>query len=102
MSILFALTDKDLAGRDIYPFAAISSGLCESTEIQKYAVEHFSSIQHSELKLLWGVMLFDRGASSPEVAVFLRRALESNEQTKVLSEMIGPKFEDFKRRVLLP
>jgi hypothetical protein len=31
--------------------------------------------------------------------MFLRAALASKEQAKLLSEMIGPGFEDFKKRV---
>jgi hypothetical protein len=100
--VLLALTEKDLAGYDIYPFAAISRGLCDRLEIRKYAILHFKAIQHPELKLFWGAMLFDSGSSSPEVSSFLRGALKSKEQTKILSEITGPNFEDFKRRVLAP
>ena len=44
-------------------------------------------------------MLFDAGVASPDIARFLKDALESPEQAKVLSEMVGPQFDDFKRRV---
>lgn len=44
-------------------------------------------------------MLFDAEVKSPEIAQFLKDALESPEQAKVISEMLGPQFEDFKRRV---
>ena len=100
--VLFALSEKDLKGYDIYPFAAISSGLCEREEVRKYAVDHFSAIQHPMLKLAWAAMLFDRGPSSAEVRGFLRGALESKEQAKTLAEITGPKFKDLKRRVLAP
>jgi hypothetical protein len=99
LPVLFALTEKDVAGYDIYPFAAISRGLCDQKKHRDYTVRHFAEIRHPELKLFWGAMLFDGGAISPEIVRFLKAALESPEQAKLLSEMIGPQFEDFKRRV---
>src|SRR5215813_13360223 len=53
LPVLFALTDKDLEGKDIYPFRAISRGLCDIKEHRVYATKHFGDIRHSELKLLW-------------------------------------------------
>ena len=97
---LFALTETDLTGYDIYPFGALSSGLASHVEHRKYAVRNFSKIQHPTIKLLWSVMLFDSAQRSPEVVRFLKNALADPEQTKVLSEGLGPKFSDFKNRVL--
>ncbi len=99
LPVLLALTEKDIEKYDIYPFAAISRGLADQEKHRDYAVRHFAGIRHQELKLFWGAMLFDAGAASPEIVRFLKGALESPEQAKVLSEMVGPKFEDFKRRV---
>ena len=99
LPVLLALTEKDIEKYDIYPFAAISRGLCDQKKHRDYAVRHFAEIRHSELKLFWSTMLFDAGAVSPEIVRFLKDALESSEQAKVLSEMVGPQFEDFKRRV---
>ena len=45
-------------------------------------------------------MLFDAGAASPGVVRFLRDALESEAQAKVISEFTGPDFEGFRKRVL--
>jgi hypothetical protein len=97
---LFALTEKDIEKYDSYPFAAISRGLCEFKEHRDYAVHHFAEIRHPKLKLLWGAMLFDAGATSPEIVRFLRDALESEAQSKTLSEIVGPQFKNFKARVL--
>ena len=99
LPVLFALTEKDIGEYNIYPFAAISRGLCDQKEHRKYAVRQFAEIRHPELKLFWGAMLFDAGEKSPAIERFLQDALESPEKAKVLSEMLGPQFEDFKRRV---
>ncbi|HEU0143985.1 MAG TPA: hypothetical protein VFQ47_04305 [Nitrososphaera sp.] len=99
LPVLFALTEKDIEKYDIYPFAAISRGLCDQKKHRDYAVRHFAEIRHPMLKLFWGAMLFDAGATSPEIVRFLKDALESKEQAKLLSEIIGPQFEDFKQRV---
>ena len=100
LPVLFALTDKDIQKYDIYPFGAISRGLCEHREHREYAVRNFEKIHHPELKLFWGAMLFDSGAASPEIERFLRDALGSKEGAKLLSEIMGPQFESFKKRVL--
>ena len=101
LPVLFALTEKDIEKYDIYPFAAISRGLCDQKEHRDYAIRHFAEIRHPELKLFWGAMLFDAGAASPEIVRFLKDALESPEQAKMLSEIVGPQFEAFKRRVMV-
>ena len=100
LPVLFALTEKDVEKYDIYPFAAISRGLCDYPGHRVYAVRNFGKIRHPELKLFWGAMLFDSGDASPEIERFLRDALSSEEQSKLLSEMLGPQFESFKKRVL--
>jgi hypothetical protein len=99
LPVLFALTEKDIEKYDIYPFAAISRGLCDQKIHRDYAARHIAEIRHPALKLFWGAMLFDAGATSPEIVRYLKDALESPEKAKLLSEMIGPEFEDFKRRV---
>ena len=99
LPVLIALTEKDIEMYDIYPFLALSSDLFENKKHRKYAARHFSGIRHPMLKLSWGAMLFDRKSSSPQIVRFLRDALESEEQTKLLSEIYGPEFEKFKVRV---
>lgn len=99
LPVLLALTEKDIEGYDIYPFAAVSRGLADQKKYHEYAVRHFTEIRHPMLKLFWGAMLFDAGATSPEIVRFLKAALESKEQAKLLSEIVGPEFEAFKRRV---
>ncbi|GAC1446460.1 MAG: hypothetical protein NVSMB56_05350 [Pyrinomonadaceae bacterium] len=100
LPILFALTEKDIEKYDIYPFAAISRGLCDQKKHRDYAVHHFAEIRHPTLKLFWGAMLFNKGAISPEIVRFLKDALGSKEQVKLLSEITGLEFEDFKHRVM--
>lgn len=100
--VLLALTPKDLGKRDIYPFAALSRGLVDRKELREYAVKHFGTIAHPEIKLFWGVGLFDAKAASREVVAFLSSALESKEQKAILAEMLGPGFEDFEKRLKEP
>ena len=54
LPVLFALTDKDLEGFNIYPFAAISRGLCDLKEHRAYATNHFGEIHNSGVKALLG------------------------------------------------
>ncbi len=100
LPVLFALTDKDIEGYDLYPFAALSAGLGKLKEHREYAVKHFAEIRHPELRLCWGVMLFGAGDASTEIVHFLRDALKSEEQAKLLSEILGPDFEAFKKQVM--
>ena len=44
-------------------------------------------------------MLFNEQSASPEIVKFLRTALESKEQSKLLSRMLGPQYEGFRKRV---
>ena len=99
LPVLFALTEKDIEKYDIYPFLALSRGLCDRKVHRDYAVRHFAEIRHPLLKLGWGAMLFDAGSTSPEIVRFLRSVLESEKQSKILSEMLGPDYDDFRRRV---
>jgi hypothetical protein len=94
-----ALTEKDIAKYDFYPFAALSRGLLDIKEKREYGVKHFDGIAHPKLKLLWAAVLFKEGADSEAVIKFLRAALESKEQSEDLSRMLGPEFKDFKVRV---
>jgi hypothetical protein len=99
LPVLFSLTNKDIEGYDIYPFAALSGGLSADERNREYATAHFAEIQHSELKLGWAAMLFNAGKPSAEIVRFLRDALKSQARAKVLAEMLGPNFASFKRRV---
>ncbi|MDT5120616.1 MAG: hypothetical protein QOC96_98 [Acidobacteriota bacterium] len=99
LPVLFALTREDIEKYDIYPFLALSSGLCDQKEHREYAVSHFGEIRHPILKLGWGAMLFNQNSVSPQIVKFLRGALDSKSQAKLLSEMLGPGFEDFQKRV---
>ena len=99
--VLFALTKEDLEQGDIYPFAALSAGLCRDRKYRKYGVEHFAHIAHPELKPFWAAALF--GAQPPlstEIVEYLRAALESKERSQELREIVGPGFESFKERVI--
>jgi len=97
--VLLALTQKDIGERAHYGLYAVSRGLLNRKEQREYGVKHFGTIAHPDLKLFWGAVLFDETRPSPEIVNFLRAALESKEQAEMLSNMLGPKFEDFKQRV---
>jgi hypothetical protein len=99
LPVLFALNEKDIEKYDIYPFGALSRGLCDQKRHRDYATRHFAEIRHPELKLFWGAMLFDAGSSSPEIVRFLRGALASEKQSQTLAEMLGPDYQAFQRRV---
>ena len=99
LPVLFSLTDKDIEGYDIYPFAALSRGLCDIKERRQYATAHFGEIQNSQLKLFWAAMLFREDNPSREIVRFLKDALKSEAQAKLLAEITGPNFADFKARV---
>src|SRR3954451_7864886 len=72
LPVLFSLTEKDIEQYDIYPFLALSAGLCARKVHRRYAARHFSDIRHPILKLAWGEGLFGRGPSSPKVIQFLK------------------------------
>lgn len=102
LPILFALTEKDIEKYDVYPFLAISRGLCDHSDHRAYAVRNFAKIRHLKLKLFWAAMLFDSGAASPEIEQFLRDAIASKEEAKLLSEILGPEFDSFQKRLRSP
>ncbi len=106
--VLFALTPKDIEQYskdkgvqqyDLYPFHALSRGLLDRKEQRDYSVRHFSKIAHPEIKLFWAAVLFDKKAASPEVIKFLRAALVCKDQSRILSKLLGPEFEEFKNRM---
>jgi hypothetical protein len=97
--VLLALTRKDIGNSDIYPFLALSRGLLERREQREYGVKHFGKIAHPDIKLFWGAVLFNENSKSPEIVMFLQTALDSIEQSQLLSRMLGPNFENFKKRV---
>lgn len=99
LPVLFALTEKDIERYDIYPFLAISRALCDVKEHRLYANKHFADIRHSELKLFWAAMLFDAGEPSPQIVQYLKSALESDAQARLLAEIAGPDYENLKRRI---
>lgn len=96
--VLLALTEKDLAGVDLYPFMALSSDLARHKEPRQYAIKNFATIAHPTMKLGWAVMLLDD--EKPEIVGFLLKALDSKEDARALSRMLGPGFEKFKARVV--
>jgi hypothetical protein len=99
MPVLFALAEKDIENYDIYPFLALSRGLYDRKIHRDYAIRHFLEISHPTLKLFWATMLFDEKATSLEIVQFLRDALKSKKQAKILSEMLGPNYKELQRRV---
>lgn len=98
--VLLALTEQDLAPHDLYPFLALSRGLLDRKDQRAYGMKHFSTIAHPTIKLFWGGALFDAKAVSPEIVSFLRSALAADEPSKTVAEMMGPQFDDFKKRVM--
>jgi hypothetical protein len=100
IAVLFALTPQDIGEMDIYPFAAVSRGLCDMPKYRQYGLEHFGNIAHPMLKLFWAAILFDgHSPVSSEVVVYLRAAIESEQQAKELAEIVGPKYRKFKKQV---
>jgi hypothetical protein len=98
--VLLALTENDLGNRDLYPFLALSAGLVHRENACQYGRVHFSTIAHPALKLFWAVGLLRDNPPSPDVVLFLRKALASKTEAKTLSEMAGPEFEALRERVL--
>jgi hypothetical protein len=102
ISVLFALTESDVENYDLYGFLAISRGLSEDAKYRRFGVQNFNKIQHKKLKLFWAAVLFDQGSSSPLIEQFLRDALASPEQSKDLSEMMGPGFDALRKKLMNP
>ena len=100
IAVLLALSEQDLKQKDLYPFLALSGQLCERREYRQYGVEHFSDIAHPEIRLSWAAILFDRQPPvSVEIVTYLRQALETEKEANLLSEIMGPEFAEFKKRV---
>jgi hypothetical protein len=97
--VLLSLTAKDIEKYDVYPFLALSRSLCELKEPREYAVKHFGKIAHPIMRVFWAIILFDAKAASPEIVKFLRAALANEKAAEFISGMVGPEFEDFKKRV---
>ncbi len=97
--VLLALTEKDLEKYDLYAFLALSRGLMDHQESREYCLKHFKDIQHPTIKLAWAVGLFDKKGSSQEILDFLCRVVDSKDDSKTLSLMLGPGYEDFKEQV---
>jgi hypothetical protein len=95
LPVLFSLTDKDIEGYDIYPFGALSRGLCDIKEHRQYATAHFGEIRNSELKLFWA-RRFSR-EPSPEITR-LQDALKSGRK-RSYSKSPGPTSQTLKTRV---
>jgi hypothetical protein len=100
LPVLLALSEKELAKRDIYPFAAMIAGLCGTKPNRDYVALHFSDIRHPELRIFWAALLFDKNSASPRIVQFLRDTLKSDQQSQLLKEFVGPQFEEFRKRVL--
>jgi len=98
-NVLFAFTQKEIDLNHIYPYLALSRGLVDRKDQCDYGVKHFSNITHPTIKLSWAVMLLDKKVASAEILNYLRTALKSNDQSKLLAEMLGPEFEDFRKLV---
>jgi hypothetical protein len=98
--VLFALTEKDLQGYDVYNFLALNRTLCDDATHRAFADRNFTRIQHPKIKVFWAAMLFDEGSTSAEIKQFLLEMLKSEEQTKELSEIMGPRFERMRQKLL--
>ena len=99
IGLLVSLRSEDLAGQDLYPFLALSQGLCDREVPRRYAIEHFREFGHPDLKMFWAAVLFDRGSQSGEIVRYLDTSLKSDEEAKRLAEIVGPTFPGFSERV---
>jgi hypothetical protein len=97
--VLLALSEKDIKGYDLYPFLALSRGLIEREDQRQLGIKQFRKIAHPQIKLAWAALLFNARVDSAEIVKYLQAALKSTEQRKVLSQLLGPDFDDFRRRV---
>jgi hypothetical protein len=95
--VLLALTEKDLEKFDLYPFLALSAGLMGDKEARQFASANFGEIAHPQIKLGWAIMLFRDGSVPPEVVLYLRKALDTEPESKF---GLGPGFQDFKEEVI--
>lgn len=97
--VLFALNEKDIENYDLYPFLALSRALCDYAKHRQFGARNFHNIQHRKIKLFWAAILIDEGPAPAAIEQFLREALTSAEDTKDLSDMIGPDFDALKQRL---
>ena len=100
LPVLLSLTQEDIEKYDFYFFAALSAGLSTEKTNRSYVLTHFAGIRHPTLKLFWAVLLMKANEVSPEVVRYLRDALNDPNQAQTVSEMTGPDFKFFKRKVL--
>ena len=99
LPVFFSLTEADLKDRDLYPFFALSRGLCDRPVPREYGRVHFNEIEHEGLKLFWAAMLFNADHASPEVLGYLQQAVGSEALAAQLSEMCGPEYGRFLERL---
>jgi len=99
LPVLLSLTERDAEKFDLYPFAAISTGLASDKAHRAYVLGHFADIRHPQLKLFWAALLFNADDVSPEVVRYLRDALNEPKRANLLAGMVGPDFKFFKRKV---
>lgn len=100
LPVLFALTEEDLRGRDLYRFFALSRGLCDPEAHPghvAYAVRRFQAIRHPEFKLAWGMMLSYEGQASQEITAFLKQSLASPARAAWMARFAGPDWQQFKK-----
>src|SRR5262245_50941326 len=97
--VLLSLTEDDLKGRDIYPFLALSAGLMAHKKSREVGLKSFHQISHPTLKLSWAAMLIRQPDPPRHVVDVLKKALDSPEDAKTLSAMMGPGFPAFKKMV---
>jgi hypothetical protein len=68
--------------------------------VREYVAKNFARIRYPFLKVMCAVILFSEDVVTPEILQYLRQALASEEGTKELAGVIGPDFEEFRRKVL--
>ena len=100
MPVLLALTEDDTKDFDIYPLLAFSRGLSEYKVQRTYAVKHFFNIQHPTIKMFWAARLFDENVASSAIKKYLRDVLATENEAKLLKEMLGPDYETFRRKLI--
>jgi hypothetical protein len=100
-NVLFALDKTDVSDDHLYPLEAISQGLLENEDQRNYGRKNFDVIRHPAIKLFWGVVLFDKKAASPEIIDYLRESLSSKERSEILKDILGDKYETFRKRISL-
>ena len=101
LPVLLSLTENDIEKyNDLYPFVALSSGLSVDKENRVYVLTHFAEIRHPDLKMFWAAMLFNAGDVSQDIVNHLLNALQQPARKKLLSEIVGPDFKFFRRKVL--